>query len=86
MGRGALWTKEEVNALAAIMNRHIGPLNGHSVHFFRRLLRLGRIPHILTAEPNPRTPIAMNRYLTEHRYMFFHHYFDYMFVKLRSSW
>ena len=68
MGRGALWTKKEVNALAAIMNQYIGPLNGHSVHFFARLLQLGRIPPILTGEPNPRTPIAMNRYLTEHRY------------------
>ena len=71
MGRGALWTKEEVNALASIMTRYTGPLNGHSVHFFMRLLRLGRIPPILTAEPNPRTPIAMNRYLTEHRYNVF---------------
>ena len=68
MGRGAPWTKEEVNALAAIVNRYIGPLNGRSVHFFVRLFRLGRIPHILTGEPNPRTPIAMHRYLTEHRY------------------
>ena len=68
MGIVALWTKEEVNALASIMNRYIDPLNGHRFQFFERLLQLGRIARILTGEPNTRAPIAMNRYLTKNRY------------------
>jgi hypothetical protein len=71
MGRGTAWSEEEIDALAAIVNQYIGSLSGYSISFFSMLFQLGRIPHILSQGPNPRTATAMCRYLANNRYNIF---------------